>query len=42
MFSGFVVCFGVYGCFWPNSGSGKWTKPGMVQGVLRLDDALLN
>ena len=39
---GFVVCFGVWGCFWPELDLVKWTKPGLVQGVLRLDDALLN
>ena len=42
MFSGFVVCFGDWGCFWPDMEVVKWTEPRLVQGVLRLDDALLN
>ena len=46
MSSGFVVCFGVWGCFWPELEVVKWIEPGLVQvsiqGVLRLDEALLN
>ena len=29
---GFVVCFGVWGSFWPKMEVVKWTKPGLVQG----------
>ena len=39
---GFFCVFGVWGYFWKNSGSEKWTELGLVQGVLRMDDALLN
>ena len=42
MSSGFVVCFGVLGYFWSNLEVIKWTELGLVQGVLRLYDALLN
>ena len=42
MSSGIVVCLGVWGCFWPELEVVKWTEPGLVQGVLRLNDALLN
>ena len=39
---GFVECFDVWGCFCLNMELVKWTEPGLVQGVLRLYDALLN
>ena len=39
---GFCFVFRVWGCFWPNFGSEKWIESGLVQGVLRLDDALFN
>ena len=42
MSSGFVVCLVFEAIFCPNFGSGKWTEPGLVQGLLRLDDTLLN
>ena len=42
MSSGFVVCFSVWGCFWPKLEMVKWTEPGLVQEVLILYDALLN
>ena len=38
---GFVVCFGVWGCFLPKLKMLKWTELGLVQEVLRLYDALL-
>ena len=28
---GFCCVFGVWGCFWPNFGSEKWTEPRLVQ-----------
>ena len=46
MSSGFVMCFGVWGCFLPELEVVKWIESGFVQvpvqGVLKLDDALLN
>ena len=32
MSSGFVVCFGVLGWFWPNLEVVKWIEPGLFQG----------
>ena len=46
MSSGFIMCFGGWGCFLPELEVVKWIESGLVQvpiqGVLKLDDALLN
>ena len=39
---GFCCVFSCLGLFWPNLEVVEWTEPGLVQGVLRLYDALLN
>ena len=39
---GFVLYLEFGAVFWPNFGSEKWIESGLVQGVLRLDDALFN
>ena len=38
----FCCVFGVWAYFLPNYGSGKWIESELVQGLLRLDDTLLN